>query len=484
MAHATIGKTERNIHIIKKERRPFEEVKFSEIAVIGMGYVGIPTAALFADVDGFNVTGIQRRSQRSGWKIDYLNAGKSPITGDEPGLAELIEKVVRKGTFRATDDFSVCKNADAILIDVQTPVDENHVPQYEALIEVSKAIGRNMKKGALVAVESTVSPGTTSFLVKPILEEQSGMKAGEDFNLVFSYERVMPGRLLHNMQHMPRIIGGITPKCTQRGIELYRNIVKAELIPTDCITAEVAKVTENAYRDVNIAFANEVALICESLGVNVHEVRKLVNSLPFDPSTPDKNPFRMMHAPGAGVGGHCLPKDPWLLKHGLDAYGASKITPQIITESRRTNDSMPQHMKTLIQEALKEKGVKLQNARICILGLAYLEDSDDTRNTPTMPLYSILKEACKEVVVHDPYVQRFEGVALTNELETAIKGKDCVVVMTRHKKYYDIKPKWLKEVLDNPVIVDGRNVFNQEDCEEAGFTFRGVGIGQRSRRLS
>jgi len=459
-------------------------LNFTEIVVIGMGYVGIPSAALFADVEGFHVTGIQRRSERSGWKINYLNAGKSPIAGDEPGLAELIEKVVRKGTFRVTDDISACKNADAILIDVQTPVDENHIPQYKALREASKAIGENMKKGALVSVESTVSPGTTSFLVKPILEEQSEMKAGEDFNLVFSYERVMPGRLLHNMQHMPRIIGGLTPKCTQRGIELYKNIVKAELIPTDCITAEVAKVTENAYRDVNIAFANEVALICESLGVNVHEVRKLVNSLPFDPSNPDKNPFRMMHAPGAGVGGHCLPKDPWLLKHGLDAYGAFKMTPQIIAESRRINDSMPQHMKNLIQEALEEKGVILQDARICILGLSYLEDSDDTRNTPTLPLYNLLKEASKEVVVHDPYVQKFESVTLTNELETAIKDKDCIVVMTRHKEYFDIKPKWLKKALANPVIVDGRNIFNPEDFEKAGFTFRGVGIGQRSIRLS
>jgi UDP-N-acetyl-D-mannosaminuronic acid dehydrogenase len=459
-------------------------VKPLEIVVIGMGYVGIPTAALFADAEGFKVTGIQRRSERSGWKIDYLNAGKSPIAGDEPGLTELIKKVVRKGTFRATNNFSACRNADAILIDVQTPVDENHVPQYKALKEASKAAGEKMKKGALVAVESTVSPGTTSFLVKPILEVQSGMKAGEDFNLIFSYERVMPGRLLHNMQHMPRIIGGFTPRCTQRGIELYRNIVKAELIPTDCITAEVAKVTENAYRDVNIAFANEVALICESLGVNVHEVRKLVNSLPYNPLDPDKNPFRMMHAPGAGVGGHCLPKDSWLLKHGLNAYGTFKITPQIITESRRINDSMPQHMKNLIQEALEEKGVKLQDARICILGLAYLEDSDDTRNTPTLPLYNLLKEACKEVVVHDPYVQKFEGVAITNELETAIKSKNCIVVMTRHKEYFDIKPKWLKKVLVSPVIVDGRNVFNIEDCNKAGFTFRGVGIGQKNRRLS
>ena len=303
-----------------------------EIVVVGMGYVGIPAAALFANVEGIRVTGVQRRSKRSGWKIDHLNAGKSPIGGDEPGLEELIGKVVREGKFRVTDDTSVYETADAILIDVQTPVDEDHVPRYESLRQVSADIGRNMKEGALVVLESTVAPGTTKFVVRPILEEHSGMKAGVDFNLAYSYERVMVGRLLYNLQHMPRVVGGLTPECTRRGVDLYRVIVKAEILPTDCLTAEVAKVTENTYRDVNVAFANEIAIVCESLNINVHDVRRLVNSLPFDPSNPRKNPYRNLHIPGGGVGGHCLPKDPWLLKHGLDAYGSFGFEPKIIQE--------------------------------------------------------------------------------------------------------------------------------------------------------
>jgi len=442
-----------------------------------MGYAGIPTAAILANIEGFNVIGVQRRSKRSGWKIDYLNAGKCPIRGNEPGLAELIEKVVRKGSFRVTDDISVCKKADVILIAVQTPVDENHVPQYDSLKEVSQAVGRHMKKGVMIIIESTVAPGTTNYIVKPILEESSGRKAGEDFNLVYSYERVMVSRLLHNLVYMPRIVGGLTPKCTQRAVEFYRNIIKAELFPTDCLTAEVAKVTENTYRDVNIAFANEVALICKSLGVNIHEVRRFVNSLPNDPSDPARNPYRMMHIPGAGTGGHCLPKDPWLLKYGLDAYGVFKFTPKILVESRRINDFMPQHMKDLVEEALHEKGVKLQDARVCILGLAYLGDSDDTRNTPTLPLYNLLKGVCKEVVVHDPFVKEFEGVVFTDDLENALRNKDCMVIMTRHKEYIDIRLDWLKRVLATFVIVDGRNVLNPKDCEEAGFSYRGVGVG-------
>lgn len=450
-----------------------------EIVVVGMGYVGIPAAALFADVEGLRVTGIQRRSKRSAWKIDCLNAGKSPIGGEEPGLEELIGKVVREGKFRVTDDTSVYEKADAILIDVQTPVDENHVPRYESLRQVSADIGEKMKRGALIALESTVAPGTTQFVVKPILEEHSGMKAGVDFNLVYSYERVMVGRLLYNLQHMPRVVGGLTPECTRRGVDLYRKIVKAEVLPTDCLTAEVAKVTENTYRDVNVAFANEIALVCESLNINVHDVRRLVNSLPFDPSNPRKNPYRNMHIPGGGVGGHCLPKDPWLLKHGLDAYGSFEFTPNIIVESRRMNDYMPLHMKELLVEALDERGIELGNAKVCILGLAFLEDSDDTRNTPTVPLYNLLKNECHDVVIHDPHVKEFEGAPLVNDLEAAVKGKDCVLVATRHREYRQLSLDWLKDRMRTPIIVDGRNTFDRDSCVQAGFSFRGVGIPKK-----
>ncbi|MGD2201435.1 MAG: nucleotide sugar dehydrogenase [Candidatus Bathyarchaeota archaeon] len=450
-----------------------------EIVVVGMGYVGIPVAALFADVEGMNVTGVQRRSKRSGWKIDRLNQGRSPIEGDEPGLAELIERVVRKGSFRATDDTSVYGRADAILITVQTPVDEDHQPRYESLKQVSADIGRNMKEGALIVLESTVAPGTTNYVVKPILEEHSGLEAGTDFNLIFSFERVMLGRLLHNLQKLPRIVGGLTPGCTERGVELYSHIVEAQILPTDCLTAEVTKVTENTYRDVNIAFANEIALICESLGVDVYDVRRFVNTLPNIPSDPAKNPLRMMHIPGAGVGGHCLPKDPWLLKHGLDAHGAYKFEPKIIVESRRINDYMPRHMKVLMEEALGERGRGLRGSKIAILGFTFLENSDDTRNTPALPLYKLFKESGSEVVVHDPYVKDFEGVEITNDLEVALKGCDGIALVTRHREYIKLSPAPLKKEMRTPIIVDGRNAFNRDDFLKAGFSFRGVGVPRK-----
>jgi len=452
-------------------------VSYLEIVVIGMGYVGIPTAALLANVEEFYVVGLQRRSERSGWKIDYLNQGNSPIEGDEPELADLITSVVSNKKFRVTDDYTIIKKADVILITVQTPVDENNVPRYNSLKEVSKQIGQYMKKGVMVCLESTVAPGTTQNIVKPILEEESNLIAGDGFNLVFSYERVMVGRLIYNLKNMPKIVGGYTSECTKRAVEFYSNIVDADIYPTDCLTAEVSKVTENTYRDVNIAFANEVALFCESLGINVHDVRKYVNSLPNDPSNPLKNPYRNMHIPGAGVGGHCLPKDPWLLKYGVDSYGKEPVKSQVIVSSRTVNDFMPFHMKSLILSALSEKGISIIDAKICILGYAFLNDSDDTRNTPALPLYNLLKGECKALVVHDPYVRSEAGINIISDMNAAIQNADCLVIVTAHTDYHKLSLTELKTHVRTPIIVDGRNVFKKIDCISEGFTYRGVGIG-------
>jgi len=445
-----------------------------KIVVIGMGYVGIPAAALFADVEGFSVVGIQRRSKRSGWKIDWLNDGKNPIGGDEPGLSELIQKVVKKGTFRVTDDFSECSNADAILIDVQTPTDEKGIPHYESLKEVSKQVGNHMGKDVLVIIESTVAPGTTENIVKPILEEESGLQAGTDFSLVFSYERVMVGRLLKNIVYLPRIVGGINKESTRRGVDLYKNIVKETIHPTTTLTAEMAKVVENTYRDVNIAFANEVALLCESLGIDVFDVRKLVNTLPNDPSNPSSNPVRNMHFPGAGVGGHCLPKDPWLLKYGVDTYGKFKVEPHVIVKSRELNMWMPSHMADLLEGGLKDAGKKLKDAKIAVLGVAFLENSDDTRNTPAKTLYEILEKKGAKPVLHDPYVRDFD-LPFTKDFNEVIRDADAIVIVTKHKEYVHLDLSSIKNKMNTPVIIDGRNIYQKEECEKAGFIYKGIG---------
>jgi len=449
----------------------------THVVVIGMGYVGIPCAALFADVPGFRVTGGQRRSERSGGKIDWLNAGKCPFEGEEPGLAELIHRVVvEKGTFWVTDDYSVCRSADVILIDVQTPVDEDLVPRYESLLQVAREVGRHMRRGALVVIESTVAPGTTQQVVQPILEQESGLKGGQDFYLAFSYERVMPGKLLEYITDFPRVVGGIDEESTRRAVELYRHIVRKEIASTDALTAEMAKVVENAYRDVNIAFANEVALLCESMGVDVYELRRLINA----------RPDRHMHLPGAGVGGHCLPKDPWLLVYGVQTYGQGSPQPRLIPLAREINDEMPRHMFRLIQAGLAEVGRDLPGARVVLLGVSYLENADDTRNTPAAPLARQLLARSAEVVAHDPYVreadwQRALGdgicVPLNKDLWLTLEGADCAAVVTGHRAYHEVDLRRVVRVMRSPVLVDGRNVFDRHVCRAAGFVYKGVGKG-------
>ncbi len=439
-----------------------------KIAVIGMGYVGIPCAALLADVDGFDVTGVQRRSPRSGWKIDAINAGRSPIEGDEPGLEDLIAKVVKKGTFRVTDDFSALKDMDTILIDVQTPTDgTGHEPQYLSLKEVAREIGTYIRKGVLIITESTVAPGTTENVVKPILERKSGLTAGKDFGLAYSYERVMPGKLLEYIVNLPRIVGGIDRESERRARELYATIVKASIHTTDVLTAETTKTIENAYRDVNIAFSNEMALICESLGIDVFEVQRLINT----------RAERMMHFPGAGVGGHCLPKDTWLLLYGLNTYGKKKVKTHFVELARSINESMPHHLVDLLTECLKAKGKIYPDVKVLVLGVAYLENSDDTRNTPAYDLVAALSAHGADIIAHDPFVREFPEAELTKDLMGGAKGADALVIVTKHKEYYGMDLGALRKLMRTPIIIDGRDVVDPKKAAAAGFLYKGIGKG-------
>lgn len=445
----------------------------TNIVVIGMGYVGIPMAALLADVDGFQVTGIQRKSKRSGWKIDWLNSGKNPYEGDEPGLDELLVRVVKNEQFRVTHKYKACDEADYILIDVQTPVDDKKVPRYESLKEVSKKLAKHMKKGVTIIIESTVAPGTTDNIVQPILEKGSGLKRGSDFFLVFSFERVMPGKLLEYITDFPRVIGGGCEGANEKAKFLYGKVVKKELHVTDTLTAELTKCIENTYRDVNIAFANEMALVTENFNRNIFEIIELINH----------RHDRMMHYPGSGVGGHCLTKDPWLLMYGLETYTPNKFTPTLLQESRKLNDFMPEHMIELMESAITEAGGLMDNLRIALFGVSYKANTDDTRNTPTERIVSILKKRYHshniEYIAHDHYVKEkdYSATELTDDIKVAATDSDVLIFVTNHKEYHDIDLEELKSIVKTPIIIDGRNIFNKKQVEEAGFIYRKVGEG-------
>jgi UDP-N-acetyl-D-mannosaminuronic acid dehydrogenase len=410
--------------------------KASRLGVIGLGYVGLPVACVLAEA-GFSVLGVDIDLQR----IAKIAAGISPIEGYEPGLAELLTQVAETGRLQATTDYEELGSCDVVTISVETPVEADHKPRYRALESVLRSLGPVMKTGALVIVESTLAPGTMASLVKPVLERSSGKRAGEHFYLGHCPERVMPGRLLKNLRFVSRVCGGQSPEVAAAMIALYRHVVQADLDPADCVTAELVKTAENAYRDVNIAFANEVALVCEAVGGDVWKVRELVN----------KSPGRNMLLPGAGVGGHCIPKDPWLLVYRARELG---VPIRLIPAARAVNDSMPLHMLELLESALADVNKEISNARILVMGYAYLENSDDTRHSPSAFLVDELRRGGAEVVVHDPYVLEFQG----NLLELA-KGCDAAVIMVRHDEYQLLSPSVLAMNLNSPVFVDGRGVF-------------------------
>jgi len=442
-----------NIETLKK----FIHEKTAKVGVIGLGYVGLPVACMLADA-GFRVTGLDIKQDR----IDTINAGISPIEGKEPGLAELLERVVSTGNFIATTDYNVLSDADVVLIDVETPIDENNIPQYHALKAACKSLGAVTRDGVLVIVESTIAPGTMDGVVRPLLEKSSGKKSGQDFFLGACPERVMPGKLLANLRSMSRVCGGDTPEIANTMVAFYRNIVEADLDQTDLISAEVTKTAENAYRDVNIAFANELAKICRSVGADFLKVRGLVN----------KSPGRNVLFAGAGVGGHCIPKDPWLLVYGIK----DDTDVRLIPAARFVNDSMPGHIVSMLEDALGSFDKSLEGSKVAVLGYAYLEESDDTRNSPSETLVYLLEEHNVEVVIQDPYVRGYQQSILKS-----LEGCDAVIVMVAHQAYQELDLNELSASLNTPILIDGRRAIDSQRAIDAGLYYSGLGLGTPSQ---
>jgi UDP-N-acetyl-D-mannosaminuronic acid dehydrogenase len=428
----------------------------ARLGVIGLGFVGTPVAALFADA-GFDVVGVDVDADR----VAAVNGGRMPFEGDEPGLGRLLEGVVSTGRLRASSDYDELRAADVVLIAVETPVEgADHKPRYAALRSALEALGAVLEPERLVIVESTLAPGTMSGLVGPTLERSCGLRDGRGMLLAHCPERVMPGRLLHNLKHTSRVIGGTTPRASVLAHALYRHVVEADLDMTDALTAEIVKTGENAYRDVQIAFANEVALLCEELGADVWEVRELIN----------KSPGREMLRPGAGVGGHCIPKDPWLLV----ANAGNDVEPRLIPAARAVNDGMPAHVARVVERALGAQGLRLAGvARVAVLGYAYLEDTDDDRNSPSAVLVEALRQAGADVRVHDPWVERYRQPGL----EETVRGSDAVVIMVAHSAYSELDLAALRSLVQTPVLVDCRGVIDRDAARAAGWTLWTIGVG-------
>lgn len=465
---------------ILRKRGPIKK-----IGVVGMGYVGIPAAVLFARSPQFDfVYGFQRKSPTSEYKIVMLNQGKSPIKGDEPDLSKLLADVVRSRKFFCTSDFSKISELDAVTIAIQTPFLNNNdlLPDFSALKNGISQVGKFITPGMLVAVESTVTPGSTEGFIRDILENESELTAGIDFALAHAPERVMVGRLIRNIREHDRVVGGIDQASTRRAKELYSPVLTTgKVITMTARAAEVTKTAENTFRDLQIASVNELALYCEAMGVNVYDVRDGIDSLKGEGIT------RALLHPGAGVGGHCLTKDTYHLERGVQVLGKDVLDypmgeRSLFVLARMINDFMPKHMAHLTIDAFSRLNKNLNGAIVGLLGWAFLANTDDARNTPSAPYRDLLMEAGADVVVHDPYIFDESTTSIDTNIDEVIRGADAIAIFTAHREYRDLNPVHVKSLMhrDHPIIIDGRNVIDADSFIKEGFVYKGVGRGDKN----
>ncbi len=418
---------------------------FNSLCVIGMGYIGLPTASVFAQA-GMQVTGMDTNAKI----INRLQAGKPHIY--EPGLRELVVDSLNSGRLKISRD--VCP-ADAFIIAVPTPFYEDKRADMRAVQAACESIVPHLRKGNLVILESTSPPRTTVDLAAPILEK-SGLKAGVDFLLAYSPERVLPGNILSELVDNPRVIGGITPQSAQAGSDLYQKFVKGEIILTDATTAEMVKLMENTSRDINIAIANEFSRLAEDFDVDIWEAIQIANL----------HPRVNILQPGVGVGGHCISVDPWFLVE------AAPETANLIRASRQVNDRQPAFICRLIEKAAGQ----IAGKKIGFLGLSFKLDVDDLRESPAVDLAQLLSEKGSLVTAYEPFSKASEvsDIKLAESLEEAIQEADLIVLAVGHSQFNNLDPDWVRMHTDANQVFDAVHAWEKAAWEQAGFDFFGL----------
>jgi len=407
----------------------------ARLGVIGLGYVGLPLALEMAR-EGFQVTGIDIDRER----IDSINAGMSYVL-DAP--SETLRALLAAGKINATSSLEAITELDTVSICVPTPLKKTRDPDLSYVIAATEAVGNHLRPGQLIILESTTYPGTTQEVVLPILEK-SGLQVGRDFFLAYSPERVDPGNRVYTTRNIPKVIGGITPRCTELAALLYQQLVERVVPVSSPGTAEMVKLLENTFRSVNIALANEMALMCNTLGINVWEVIEAAKTKPFG---------FMAFYPGPGLGGHCIPVDPHYLTWRARMNG---FEPRFIELATQINNQMPDFMVSRVSDALNNQQKSLKGSKILGLGVAYKRDVNDIRESPALEVLQKLLAKGALVSYADPYVPEIElGSQLLGSVEltpAALQSTDCVVVLTDHSTF-----DYAMIVAHSPLIVDSRN---------------------------
>jgi UDP-N-acetyl-D-glucosamine dehydrogenase len=395
--------------------------KKARVGILGLGYVGLPLAVVFAEA-GFHVTGIDPDSR----KVDSLNQGVSYIPDVK---SETIEKIVNSGFLTATSDFSVLKEMDAVSICVPTPLRQTGDPDMSFIISATDELAKYMHGGMVVVLQSTTYPGTTRELLLPKLGTEHGLKVGEDWFLAFSPERVDPGREDWTTINTPKVIGGITDACGEVATIWYQGAIQTVHPVSSAEAAEMTKLLENTFRMINIGLVNELAIMCERLGVDVWEVIDAAATKPFG---------FMKFTPGPGLGGHCIPIDPLYLSWKMKSFNYNARFIELASE---INTNMPRYVVSRVMEALNDRGKALKGSKILVLGAAYKPDIDDVRESPALDVIALLQKKGSLVEYHDPYIPHIhhesEGWHMDSVLDVmkAVKNADAVVIITNHKVY-------------------------------------------------
>lgn len=389
------------------------------VVVLGLGYVGLPLATVLAEA-GYNVIGVDL----DGSKVDALNQGISYIDDVETSL---VEKLVKAGSLKATTDFSVVKEADAVSICVPTPLRKTRDPDLSFIISVADSIAPYMHTDLVVVLESTTYPGTTRDLLLPKLIEGKDLTVGEDFYLAFSPERVDPGREDWTTKNTPKVVGGVTQACTDMASKFYQGAMENVVPVATAEIAEMTKLLENTFRMVNIGLVNEIAIMCDRMGINVWDVIDAAATKPFG---------FMKFTPGPGLGGHCIPIDPLFLSWKLRSLN---YTARFIDLASEINTGMPRYVVGKVQDTLNNQGKALKGSRVLVLGVAYKPDIDDVRESPALDVIGLLQQGGAEVYFHDPYVPELHHYDLdmtcVKDLMEEVKISDIVVIITNHSQY-------------------------------------------------
>jgi len=414
--------------------------KTASVAVLGLGYVGLPFATVFAEA-GFEVIGIDPDSR----KIEKLNQGVSYIQ-DVP--MEVVARLAEAGKLKATTDFSVLVDVDAVSICVPTPLRKTGDPDLSFILSVTRELAKYMHPGMVVVLESTTYPGTTREILLPQLGEENDLIVGEDYFLAFSPERVDPGREDWTTINTPKVIGGITEACSEVASTWYRGALQTVVPVSSAEVAEMAKLLENTFRMINIGLVNEMAVMCDRLGIDVWEVIDAAATKPFG---------FMKFTPGPGLGGHCIPIDPLYLSWKLRSLD---YTARFIELASEINLGMPRYVVRKVQDTLNELGKPLKGSRILVLGAAYKPDIDDLRESPALDVIGLLEQSGSKVSYHDPYVAKITEEELelqsVTDLMAAVRDADCVVIITNHSSYD------YAAILDAAAcIVDTRNALGE-----------------------